>query len=336
MIMADIGVIGAGSWGTALASLLSDNGHEVMLWAYLPEEKDELLRTRRHPNLKGAVIPQSLKVTNDLAEVCRNRDLLVMAVPSTATRQTAGSIKELVPEGQKLITVSKGIEEGSLLTQCEIIQEEIPSVNTGILSGPSHAEEVVLKLPAAVVAGAKDRALAVFVQELFMNDYFRVYTSPDVYGIEIGGSLKNVIALAAGMSDGLQFGDNARAALMTRGIKEISALACAMGARPETLSGLTGIGDLIVTCSSTHSRNHTAGYYIGQGMSADEAMEKVKMVVEGVYSAKAARALGARYDIDLPIISAVNEVLFEGKSAADAVRSLMKRNKKNEIEGMSW
>ncbi len=334
--MAEIGVIGAGSWGTALASLLSDNGHEVMLWAYLPEEKETLLATRRHPNLKGAKLPEALGVTNELLEACHDKDLVVMAVPSTATRQTARNLKDILPEGQKVITVSKGIEEGSLLTQCEIIEEELPQVQAGILSGPSHAEEVVLKLPAAVVAGAKERSLAVFVQELFMNDYFRVYTSPDVLGIEIGGSLKNVIALAAGMSDGLQFGDNARAALMTRGIKEISALACAMGGKPETLSGLTGIGDLIVTCSSTHSRNHTAGYYIGQGMSADEAMKKVNMVVEGVHSAKAAKALGIKYDMDMPIVTAVNEILFEGKSASDGVRYLMGRNKKKEVEGMTW
>ena len=334
--MAEIGVIGAGSWGTALAALLIGNGHEVTLWAYQEEEKETLLETRVHPNLKGTRLPESLVVTTELQEACDTKDMLVLAVPSTATRTTAGHIAEYIASGQRIITVSKGIEEETLLTQCEILEEVLPDALIGILSGPSHAEEVIKKLPAAVVAGAKDRSLAVFVQELFMNDYFRVYTSPDVHGIEIGGSLKNVIALAAGMSDGLAFGDNARAALMTRGIKEISSLAQAMGGQPQTLAGLTGIGDLIVTCSSVHSRNHTAGYYIGQGMEPQAAMEKVSMVVEGVYSAKAAKALGERFGISLPIISAVNEVLFDGKPASEAVTELMRRNKKNEIEGMAW
>lgn len=334
--MANIAVIGAGTWGTALAALLIGNGHNVTLWAYLEEEKRNLESTRQHPNLKGITLPETLAVTTDLKEACADRDLIVMAVPSTATRATAHKMNGLIPDGQQIITVSKGIEEGTLLSQCEIIEEELPTATVGILSGPSHAEEVIKKLPAAVVAGAKDRRLAVFAQELFMNDYFRVYTSPDVHGIEVGGSLKNVIALAAGMSDGLAFGDNARAALMTRGIKEISALAQAMGGEPETLSGLTGIGDLIVTCSSEHSRNHTAGYYIGQGMDTESAMKKVNMVVEGVHSAKAAQALGEKYGIELPIINAVNEVLFDGKAAADAVTELMTRNKKSEIEGMTW
>ena len=264
------------------------------------------------------------------------RDLIVLAVPSTATRQTAHNMAEWIPEGQQVITVSKGIEEGTLMTQCQIVEDELPQAVVGILSGPSHAEEVIRHLPTAIVAGAKDRRLAVFVQELFMNEYFRVYTSPDVHGIEVGGSLKNVIALAAGMSDGLGFGDNTRAALMTRGIKEISSLARQMGGEAETLSGLTGIGDLIVTCASVHSRNHQAGLYIGQGLSTEEAMKKVNMVVEGVHCAKAARALSEKYGIDLPIISVVNQVLFEGKSAREAVISLMNRHKKSEIEGMTW
>lgn len=334
--MARIAVIGAGSWGTALASLLAGNGHEVVVWAYLEEEKRHLEETRRHPNLRDTKLPESLRFTNDLKEAADCRDMIVMAVPSMATRSTARQLKESIPDGQPVVTVSKGIEENTLMTQCQIIEEEIPGAIVGILSGPSHAEEVIKKLPAAVVAGAKDRKLAVFVQELFMNDYFRVYTSPDVHGIEIGGSLKNVIALAAGMSDGLLFGDNARAALMTRGIKEISSLAQAMGGNEKTLSGLTGIGDLIVTCSSVHSRNHMAGVYIGEGMDMQEAMDKVNMVVEGVYSAKAALALGERHHIELPIIAAVNQVLFEGKSAKDAVSELMKRDKKSEIEGLTW
>lgn len=334
--MADIAVIGAGTWGTALASLLCGNGHHVTVWAYLAEEKENLEKTRRHPNLGDAVLSDKLIFTNELKEACEGRDLLVMAVPSVATRQTAAKMKSFVEDGQQIITVSKGIEEDTLLTQVEIIEEEIPQATVGILSGPSHAEEVILKLPAAVVAGARDRRLAVFVQEIFMNDYFRVYTSPDVLGIEIGGSLKNVIALAAGMCDGLRFGDNARAALMTRGVKEISQLAIKMGGKAETLSGLAGLGDLIVTCSSNHSRNHTAGFYIGEGMEPDEAMKKVNMVVEGVYSTKAAKALGEKYNTELPIIEAVYEILFEGKKAKDGVHDLLTRHKKTEVEGLKW
>ena len=334
--MAEIGVVGAGTWGTALSELLVGNGHKVELWAFLAKEKESLEKTRRHPNLGDVLLPSELKITTDIADAVRDKDLVVMAVPSTATRSTAQKLKGHITEGQQIVTVSKGIEEGSLLTQCEIIEEELPEALVGILSGPSHAEEVIKHLPAAVVAGAKDRRLAVFIQEIFMNDYFRVYTSPDVHGIEVGGSLKNVIALAAGMSDGLGFGDNARASLITRGIKEISSLAKAMGGKAETLWGLTGIGDLIVTCSSVHSRNHRAGVLIGQGLSMDEAMEKVNMVVEGVHSARAAAALGEKYDIELPIISAVNEVLFGGKPARTAVIELMNRNKKSEIEGLSW
>lgn len=334
--MASITVIGAGSWGCALASLLCDNGHDVTLMTPFEEEEKQLKETRRNINLPDNILPDKLNISSDAEGSVADRDLIVFAVPSTATRSMAESLRDYIPEGQQIITVSKGIEEDTLLTQVEIIEEVIPGADVGILSGPSHAEEVIKRLPTAVVAGARDRRLAVFVQELFMNKYFRVYTSPDVSGIEIGGSLKNVIALAAGMSDGLGFGDNARAALITRGIKEISTLSEKMGARGETLGGLAGIGDLIVTCSSRHSRNHTAGELIGQGKTMQEAMDEVKMVVEGVYSAKAALALGEKYEVDLPIISEVNKVLFEDKSARDAVYELMTRNKKSEIEGLSW
>ena len=334
--MADIAVIGSGTWGTALAKLLTDNGHNVTLWSYMKEEADNLKGTHIHPNLKDVVLPDKIDFTSDLLYAVRSKDLIVMAVPSTATRATSAKIKELGIKGLQIVTVSKGIEEESLLTQAQIIKEEIDDALVGVLSGPSHAEEVIKCMPTAVVAGSDDRRLAVFVQEIFMNEYFRVYTSPDVCGIEVGGSLKNVIALAAGMSDGLGYGDNAKAALMTRGIREISAIAKAIGGKSETLLGLTGIGDLIVTCSSIHSRNRMAGYYIGKGFSPKEAMDKVNMVVEGVYSAKAAKALGKKYDIELPIIDTVNEVLFSSKDVKDGVMELMTRNKKIEIEGMEW
>ena len=230
-----------------------------------------------------------------------------------------------------IVVVSKGIEENTLFVQTEIIEDVIKDARTAVLSGPSHAEEVIKSLPTVVVAGSKDKSLALFIQETFMNPEFRVYESSDVKGIELGGSLKNVIALAAGMSDGLGYGDNAKAALITRGVHEMSALAVACGADPSTLSGLTGIGDLIVTCDSMHSRNRRAGILIGQGKTMEEATKEVKMVVEGVYSAKAALALGKKYNVTLPIMEAVNKVLFDGLPCRDAVYALMCRERKSEF-----
>ncbi len=334
--MAKITVLGSGSWGTALAVLLCHNGHEVVLWSYRQDEVDAMEASRRNLKLNDNVIPDKLKITADLPAAANDRDLLVFAVPSFATRQTAKSVAGVLEGNPQVITVSKGIEEATLMSQCDIIEHELGRGPVGILSGPSHAEEVIKLLPTAVVAGAKERQAAVFVQEIFMNDFFRVYTSPDVIGIEVGGSLKNVIALASGMSDGLGYGDNTRAALITRGIKEITSVAVAMGGKAETLGGLAGVGDLIVTCSSKHSRNYMAGYYIGCGDDPKEAEKKVGMVVEGVYSAKAAKALGEKFGIELPIIDKVNEVLFEGKSAKEGVLELMTRDKKSEIEGIAW
>lgn len=331
--MAEISVLGAGSWGTALAALLVSNGHHVVLWSYRKEQVEQLQSTHKNESkLPRVTLPDKLQYSSDLKDCALDKDLIVFAVPSKATRQTAENIKPYIRKGQKIITVTKGIEEDTLMTQVDIIEDVLPDTVVGILSGPSHAEEVVIGMPTLVVAGARDRDLAVMTQELFMNENFRVYTSPDVIGIEIGGSLKNVIALAAGMSDGLGFGDNAKAALITRGIREISALAIAMGGQSETLSGLTGMGDLIVTCQSRHSRNRRAGVYMGQGMKMKEAMEKVAMVVEGVYSAKAALALGQKYQVELPIIEEVNRVLFENKDVREAVLSLMTRDKKKEDE----
>ena len=273
-----------------------------------------------------------MSLTWDLSSCLLGKDLLVLAVPSTATRETAEKIKPYVEKNQILCSVSKGIEEDSLLTQCGILEDVLgKDAKVGVLSGPSHAEEVVKGLPTVVVAGSRDIAVAEFLQNAFMNENFRVYTSTDVTGIEIGASLKNVIALAAGMSDGLGYGDNTKAALITRGIKEISSLALAMGGLPQTLSGLAGTGDLIVTCSSRHSRNRKAGMLIGQGLRPKDAMDQVHMVVEGVYSAKAALALGKKYQVSLPIIEQVNEVLFHDVDPRLAVRSLMERDKKSEI-----
>ncbi len=336
--MANITIFGAGSWGTALGALLCDNGHAVTLWAHRQETAEEI--NVQHTNaskLPGAVLPEHLRCTSDLEQAARDADLYVFAVPSTATRKTAEQLKGMLPDGAQVVCVSKGIEEGSLLLQSQILEEVLESgVSVGVLSGPSHAEEVIRRLPTVVVAGSAERRLAVFTQEIFMNSNFRVYTSPDICGIEIGASLKNVIALAAGMLDGIGFGDNARAALITRGIKEISELAIRMGGRPETLAGLTGMGDLIVTCSSVHSRNHQAGVLLGQGKTLAEAVEEVHMVVEGVNSAKAALALGEKYGLELPIVRSVCAVLFDGKAAKEETKELMLRDKKSEWAGLSW
>lgn len=335
--MAKVSVIGAGSWGTALATVLYANGHEVTVWSVLEAEIQMLKEKREHTTkLPGVKLPEGIYFTTDLEESIQEQDLLVLAVPSVYTRSTAHSMKPYVNQGQKIVNVAKGIEETTLKTLVEIIEEEIPQATAAVLSGPSHAEEVGRGIPTTCVVGAHDRQTAEYIQNLFMNEVFRVYTSPDMLGIELGGSLKNVIALAAGMADGLGYGDNTKAALITRGIKEIGRLALAMGAKYETLSGLTGIGDLIVTCASQHSRNRRAGMLIGQGRTMQEAMDEVQMVVEGVYSAKAAMSLSEKYQVPMPIIEQVNQVLFYDKPVKEAVQELMLRDKKAEHEDLLW
>ena len=335
--MAKISVAGAGSWGTALAILLHDNGHEVILWSALKDEVSMLSEKREHESkLPGVKIPEEIAITDDLETTLKDRDLIVLAVPSPFTRSTARSMKNLVRKGQIIVNVAKGIEENTLMTLSEIIEEEIPQANVAVLSGPSHAEEVGRKMPTTCVAGARTKETAEYIQGLFMSPVFRVYTSPDILGIELGGALKNVIALAAGTADGLGCGDNTKAALNTRGIAEIKRLGVAMGAHAETLTGLSGIGDLIVTCASVHSRNRKAGYLIGKGYTMQEAMDEVKMVVEGVYSAKAALALSRKYHVEMPIVEEVNQVLFEGKSPKDALGELMMRVRKEETGEGLW
>ena len=335
--MEKIGVIGAGSWGTALACVLKKNGHQVSVWSILKEEVDMLNTKREHTDkLPGVKIPEDIVFTTDLKAAVSGMDMLVLAVPSPFIRSTAKSMRPFVEEGQIIVNVSKGIEEDSLKALPDIISEEIPQAEVAILSGPSHAEEVGRGLPTTVVAGARKKEIAEYIQSVFMNQTFRVYTSPDMIGIELGAALKNVIALAAGMADGLGYGDNTKAALITRGIKEITRLAIAMGARAETLSGLSGIGDLIVTCASVHSRNRKAGMLMGQGYTMDAAMKEVKMVVEGVYSAKAAMGLAKKYGVSMPIIEQVNAVLFEDYPVREAVLNLMQRDKKTEHEELLW
>lgn len=330
--MADVGVIGAGSWGIALALLLSENGNDVTVWSVIESEIEMLSAEREHKDkLPGVKLPDSMKFTTDLKAAMEGKDVLVLAVPSPYTRSTAKSMRPFAAKGQIIVNVAKGVEEATLMTLSEIIEEEIPQAEVAVLSGPSHAEEVGRGIPTTIVVGTRKRKTAEYLQNLFMNDVFRVYTSPDVLGMELGGALKNVVALAAGIADGLGYGDNTKAALITRGIAEIKRLGVKMGAKAETFSGLTGIGDLIVTCASMHSRNRRAGILIGKGYTMNEAMAEVKMVVEGVYSAKAAMGLAEKYDVQLPIIEQVNQVLFENKPAAEAVKELMLRDKKIEI-----
>lgn len=334
--MARISIIGGGSWGIALAVLLSRNGHEITIWSALENEIAMLKEKHEHRMLPGVVLPDNTVFTTREQEAVQGKDLLVMAVASSYTRSTARRLKELVENNQKILNVAKGIEETTLMTLSEIIEQEIPQADVAVMSGPSHAEEVGRGLPTTIVVGAGSRATAEYIQNLFMNQVFRVYISPDILGMELGGSLKNVVALAAGIADGLGYGDNTKAALITRGITEIARLGTAMGGRFETFCGLTGIGDLIVTCASMHSRNRRAGILIGQGKTYEEAMGEVQMVVEGVHSAKAAMKLAGKYHIQLPIIEKVNEVLFGGKSADQAVKELMLRDKKLEVSDLPW
>lgn len=335
--MANVGVMGAGSWGTALALLLHKNGHRVTVWSISQEEVDMLAGEREHKTkLPGVRIPEDMEFTTDMEAGIKNKDFLVLAVPSPFTRSTARNMKPYVADGQIIVDVAKGIEETTLMTLSQQIEEEIPQADVAVLSGPSHAEEVGRGLPTAVVIGAKSKKTASYLQEMFMNDVFRVYISPDRLGMELGGSLKNVIALAAGIADGMGYGDNTKAALITRGIAEIARLGVKMGGATESFTGLTGIGDLIVTCASVHSRNRKAGYLMGQGKTMQEAMDEVKMVVEGVYSTKAAVKLGEKYDVSLPIINKVNEILFEGEDPKEAVNALMLRDSKTEHMGVPW
>lgn len=334
--MARISVIGSGTWGMALSLLLNSNNHEVIVWSALPDEVEMLKNKRAHNNLPGVKIPEELEITGDLEYAVKSGELLVLSVPSVFTRQTARKMKDYVAPGQIIVNVAKGIEEDTLMTLSEQIEDEIPQADVAVLSGPSHAEEVSRGIPTTCVVGAKTRSTAEYIQNIFMRDNFRVYTSPDVLGIELGGSLKNVVALAAGVADGLGYGDNTKAALITRGLAEMSRLALKMGAKAETLYGLSGMGDLIVTCASMHSRNRRAGILIGQGKTMQEAMDEVHMVVEGVYSAKAALSLAKKYDVTMPITEAINKVLFDGMSASDAVNELMTRDKGIENQMLPW
>ena len=329
--MSKVGIIGAGSWGCALAKLLSNNGNQVTVWSIMEDEITMLKNDHEHKdNLPGVILPDDMEFTTNLEAAVNDKDVLVLAVPSPFTRNTSAKMAPFIKDGQKIVNVAKGIEETTLMTLSEIIEQEIPNANVAVLSGPSHAEEVGKGIPTTIVVGSKDKETAEYLQNLFMSKVFRVYISSDVMGIELGAALKNVVALAAGMADGLGYGDNTKAALITRGIAEIARLGISMGGRIETFYGLTGIGDLIVTCASMHSRNRRAGILLGKGATMEEAMAEVKMVVEGVYSARAGYALAQKHNVSMPIIEQVNKILFEGTPASDAVSELMLRERKVE------
>ena len=326
-----VSVIGSGGWGCALAKVLDDNHHKVTVWSKFDAEIKAIQDAKENvAKLPGITLPDTLMYTSDLSLAIKDQDILILAVPSTYVRATAKAMKAYVTLNQIIVNVAKGIEETSLKTLEDVVLDEIPDVEVAVLSGPSHAEEVARGIPTSVVVGSKNDRIVKRVQDAFMNENFRVYGSSDLIGIELGGALKNVIALAAGISDGLGYGDNTKAALMTRGISEISRLGEQMGADPMTFNGLSGIGDLIVTCTSMHSRNRRAGILIGQGKTLQEALDEVKMVVEGVYSAKAALGLAHKYHVDMPIIEKVNEVLFNQTDPRIAVSELMNREKKFE------
>lgn len=329
--MSNVGIIGAGSWGTALAVLLHNNGNQVTIWSAIEAEIQMLQEEHEQKDkLPGVKLPEDMIFTTDLEKAIKGMDVIVLAVPSPFTRSTSAKMAPFVAPGQRIVNVAKGIEENTLMTLSEIIEQEIPQAEVAVLSGPSHAEEVGKGIPTTIVVGSRKKETAEYLQSLFMSEVFRVYISSDILGMELGAALKNVVALAAGIADGLGYGDNTKAALITRGIAEIARLGIHMGGRMETFYGLTGIGDLIVTCASMHSRNRRAGILIGKGATMDEAMAEVKMVVEGVYSAKAGLALARKYQVSMPIIEQVNKILFEGAPAAAAVRELMVRDKKVE------
>ncbi|MBQ8934541.1 MAG: NAD(P)-dependent glycerol-3-phosphate dehydrogenase [Lachnospiraceae bacterium] len=331
--MSRIGVLGAGSWGMALAKMLAETGNETAVWTHSPEKLDAYRSTRRHPNL-DCELPESLIYEKDLGRICTGKDILVTAVPSVHIRTVMHEAAPDIPDGQIIVNVSKGIESSTLMTMTDIIGDEMKrcgkAARTVALSGPTHAEEVVAGLPSTIVSSSADMSAAEYVQDVFMNPSMRVYTNEDLLGIELCGAMKNIIAIAAGICIGIGYGDNSKAALITRGLAEITRLGLAMGCRRETFAGLAGMGDLIVTATSRHSRNNRAGYYIGQGLSAEEARKKVGMVVEGINALPAILALAEKYGIELPICEAVDAIISRGADTKETVNGLMMRGKKNE------
>jgi glycerol-3-phosphate dehydrogenase (NAD(P)+) len=335
-----VAVLGAGSWGTALAMVLADNNHEVRLWSHNPSQVEEINTQHRNGKyLPNIGLPVSIRAFSSLEDAIEDISIVIVAIPTKAIREVIGKLSKIGPKKPlTIVHVSKGIEPDSLLRISEMIKEEIPRSlleDVVVLSGPSHAEEVSLRHPTTVTVSAENMKAAEEIQDLFINQHFRVYTNPDVIGVEIGGALKNIIALAAGITDGLGYGDNAKAALMTRGLAEIARLGTKMGANPLTFSGLTGIGDLIVTCTSVHSRNWRAGNLLGKGQNLEQVLDNMGMVVEGVRTTKAAFQLAQKYEVKMPITDALYDVLFNGVHPKDSVDRLMARGKTNEMEDLA-
>lgn len=330
-----IGILGAGTWGVALARMLTNCGHAVTVWSALPEEIESLIATRRQKNLPDVEIPEATRFTASLAEACANKDILLFAVPSVYVRATARAAAPFVEAGQVIVDVAKGIEPDTLSTMTQVIGDELErrgvcGIPLVALSGPTHAEEVARDLPTTIVSASADIEAARRVQDVFMNTCMRVYTNADIEGVELCGAVKNIIALAAGISTGLGYGDNAKAALITRGLAEITRLGLAMGCREQTFSGLAGLGDLIVTATSRHSRNNRCGFLIGQGVPPAEAVKQIGMVVEGINALSATLQLAAGYGIEMPITEAVDQVINHGRDPRDAVIGLMERKKTSE------
>ena len=331
--MTKIGVLGAGTWGMALARMLQLSGNQVTVWSALEREIDEFSATRRHPNLPGMQIPQDLQFTKDIQEVCRDKEILLFAVPSPFVRATARKAAPYIQNGQIIVDVAKGIEADTLFTMTQIIADELknPAVKLVALSGPTHAEEVAKDLPTTIVSACEDLVVAERVQQVFGNTCMRVYTNDDVLGVELCGAMKNIMALASGVALGLGYGDNTKAALITRGMAEITRLGIAMGCKPQTFYGLAGIGDLIVTATSVHSRNNRCGLLLGQGIPPQEAVRQVGMVVEGINALPAAMKLSAKYGVEMPLATAVNAVVNHGADPKEAVAKLMRRDQTSEV-----
>lgn len=328
-------VIGSGAWGTALASLLCKNGHDTTLWCRTPEKAAQMQETHINPRLSQVILPEKLKFSGDPA--CpAGCSMVVIACPSFPIRTVCRAVAPYIPKDAVVVSVTKGIEEGTLLRMSQVVSQETGHETVVALSGPCHAEEVAIGLPTGCLAACEDKASAEFVQDAFMSDTFRVYTSPDIVGAELGGALKNVIALCAGVTTGLGFGDNTKAMLMTRGLTEMARLGVSLGAHKDTLAGLSGIGDLIVTCTSLHSRNNRAGILIGSGKTPQEAMAEVGAVVEGYYATKSAWELCQKQQVDMPIIHAAYQVLYENADARKTVAALLTRQRRAESEDAGW
>lgn len=333
-----VAVLGAGSWGTALSIVLADNGHDVRLWTHRKQQADDINSTHKNEKYLEIMVPEQIKAFHNLQEAVTGTDAIIIVVPTKAIRELCNQLNSILKHPVTLIHASKGIEPESLKRVSQMIGEEMDDYryeDIVVLSGPSHAEEVAQRQPTTVTVSSINTQQAEIAQDLFINESFRVYTSSDLVGIELGGALKNIIALGAGISDGLGYGDNAKAALITRGLAEIARLGTSLGANPLSFLGLPGVGDLIVTCTSVHSRNWRAGNLLGKGKKLDEVLEQMGMVVEGVRTAKAAYQFAEKQQVEMPITTGIHQILFEDKTPKDVVEQLMNRTKREEMDDLA-